>query len=276
MATSSNGTLAGMEVLARCNVRVTGRAGAPPIVFAHGFGCDQTMWRKVVPEFERDHHVVLFDLVGSGGSDLASYDPDRYVSLEAYAADVLALCRELELQDVVFVGHSVSAMIGVLAQIAEPERFAALVLVGPSARYLDDRDYAGGFSEADIAELLELMDSNHLGWQDPLAGLVMANPDRPELKTEVEASFCRTRPDIARQFARTTFLGDNREDLRRVTVPTLVLQTSQDTIAPLTAGAFVHDQIPDSRMVVIEGQGHCPHLSAPSETATAIREFLSA
>ena len=246
------------------------------MVFAHGFGCDQTMWRKIVPDFERDHQVVLFDLIGSGGSDLDSYDPDRYASLEAYAADVLALCRELDLQEVVFVGHSVSSIIGVLAQIAEPERFAALVLVGPSARYLDDQDYAGGFSESDIADLLELMASNHLGWQDPVAGLVMANADRPELKTELEASFCRTRPDIARQFARTTFLGDNREDLRRVTVPTLVLQTSQDTIAPLSAGAFVHDQIPDSRMVIIQGQGHCPHLSAPAETTTAIREFLSA
>ncbi len=264
-----------MDVLTRCNISVSGPSDAPAMVFAHGFGCDQAMWRKVAPEFARDHRVVLFDLVGSGASDLDSYDPERYARLETHADDVLAICRELDLRDVVFVGHSVSAMIGILAQIAEPERFAALVLVGPSARYLDDEGYAGGFSESDITDLLELMDSNHLGWQDSLADRVMANPDRPELKTELEASFCRTRPDIAQQFARVTFLGDNREDLRRTSVPTLVLQTSHDTIAPMSAGAFVRDQIPNSRMVVIDGHGHCPHLSAPAATTAAIRDFLS-
>ncbi len=207
---------------------------------------------------------------------MSAFDRQRYASLEGYADDLLALLHELELTDVVFVGHSVAAMIGVLAQIAEPERFAALVLVGPSARYIDDGGYVGGFSEDDIRELLELMDSNHLGWQAPLAGMVMANPERPELTRELEASFCRIRPDIAGNFARTTFLGDNRLDLCRVSAPTLVLQTSHDSIAPVTAGEFVRDHIADSRMVLIEGQGHCPHLSAPGETTAAIRAFLAA
>ena len=246
------------------------------MVFAHGFGCDQSMWRLVAPGFATDHRVVLYDLAGSGGSDLAVFDRERYASLEGYADDLLMLLHELDLTDVVFVGHSVATMIGVLAQIAEPERFASLVMVGPSARYIDDDGYVGGFSEADILELLELMDSNHLGWQDPLAGLVMANPERPELKRELEASFCRIRPDIAGSFARTTFLGDNREDLGGVSVPTLVLQTSHDAIAPVAAGEFVRDHIRDSRMVLIEGQGHCPHLSAPEETTAAIRAFLAA
>lgn len=265
-----------MDVLRRWNVRLSGPADGPPVVFAHGFGCDQTMWRQVAPAFEADHRVVLFDHMGSGGSELEHYDPERYSSLEAYADDVRTICHALDLRGVVFVGHSVSAMIGVLAEIAEPDLFSALVLVGPSARYLDDEGYVGGFRESDITDLLELMDSNHLGWQDPLAAMVAADPARPEIKAELEASFCRTRPDIAHQFARVTFLGDNRADLPRVSTPTLVLQSSHDDIAPMSAGAFVDEQLPDSRFVVIEGHGHCVHLSHPAATIEAIRGFLAA
>jgi sigma-B regulation protein RsbQ len=264
-----------MDALTRLNAHLSGPAGARPIVFAHGFGCDQAMWREVAPELAADHRVVLFDLVGSGGSHLDSYDPERYDQLDAHAEDVVALCRELGLRDVVLVGHSVSTMIAVLAHLAAPEVFSALVLLGPSARYLDDGDYVGGFSRSDIDDLLETMDSNHLGWQDPLAGMVMSDPDRPDLRDELEATFCRNRPEIARHFAGVTFLSDNRDDLAKVTVPTLVVQTRHDAIAPVSAGRFVHDQIPGSRMVFIEGHGHVPHLSAPAETLKAIREFLA-
>jgi sigma-B regulation protein RsbQ len=246
------------------------------MVFAHGFGCDQHMWRYVAPRFEADHRVVLFDLVGSGGSDSTAYDEQRYSSLSGYAADVLALCRELDLRDVTFVGHSVSAMIGVLAAIEEPDRFAKLVLVGPSPRYINDGEYVGGFEAADITELLESLDSNYLGWSSAMAPVIMSNAERPELSDELEASFCRADPAIAKQFARVTFLSDNRDDLSRVTVPTLVLQCTNDAIAPLAVGEFVRRSIPDSTLVLLTATGHCPHLSAPDPTADAIAAFVDA
>jgi sigma-B regulation protein RsbQ len=244
------------------------------MVFAHGFGCDQNMWRHVAPLFADEFRVVLFDHVGAGGSDLASYDFDRYTSLEAYAEDVLAICRVLDLHDVVFVGHSVSAMIGVLAAAAEPARFAKLVLVGPSPRYIDDADYVGGFSEGDIAELLDSLESNYLGWSSAMAPMIMGNAERPELGEELTESFCRTDPHIARQFARTTFLSDNRADLARVSTPTLVLQCSEDVIAPVAVGRYVAANLPDSKLVMLQATGHCPNLSAPAATAAAIAEFV--
>ena len=264
-----------MSVATRLNARVLGAAGAPAMVFAHGFGCDQSMWHRVVPAFATDHQLVLFDLLGWGRSDVAAYDPERYSRLESHAEDVVDLCHELGLEDVVFVGHSVSAMIGALAHLAAPDLFSALVMVGPSARYLDDDSYVGGFAPRDVDDLLELMDSNHLGWQAPLASMLLPDPEHPELTAELEETFCRAQPDIARQFARVTFQGDNRADLAKVAVPTLVVQSQHDTIAPLSAGRFVHQQIAGSRMVVIDGHGHCPHLSSPTETAAAIREFLT-
>ncbi|MGY1621004.1 alpha/beta fold hydrolase [Geodermatophilus sp. SYSU D00965] len=264
-----------MGVIMRNRVRVTGVAGARPMVFAHGFGCDQEMWRFVAPRFETDHRVVLFDHVGAGRSDLSAYDPVKYGSLRGYAADVVELCRELELADVVFVGHSVSAMIGVLADQLAPGLFGALVMIGPSPRYVDEGDYTGGFSRADIAGLLEALDSNHLGWARAMAPVVMGNPDRPELTEELTNSFCRTDPDIARQFARVTFLSDNRADLPGVGVPVLVLQCSADAIAPEAVGRFVHRQVPGSVFTQLAATGHCPHLSAPEETTAAIRAFLS-
>jgi sigma-B regulation protein RsbQ len=259
----------------RNRVRVRGVDGSRPMVMAHGFGCDQTMWRFVVPEFEVDHRVVLFDHVGSGRSDLTAYDPAKYGSLRGYAADVVELCQELELTDVVFVGHSVSAMIGVLAAQQAPGLFGALVMVGPNPRYVDDGDYTGGFSRADIAGLIESLDSNHLGWSEAMAPVIMGNPDRPELTAELTNSFCRTDPDIARQFARVTFLSDNRADLPGVAVPTLVLQCSADAIAPEVVGRYVHEHVPGSVFTQLAATGHCPHLSAPEETAAAIRAFLS-
>ena len=262
-------------MIARNRVRVSGVDDGRPMVFAHGFGCDQEMWRLVAPAFAVDHRVVLFDHVGSGRSDLSAYDPVKYGTLDGYAADVVEICRELALDDVVFVGHSVSAMMGVLAAACAPGLFGALVMVGPNPRYVDDGDYTGGFSREDIAALLESLDSNHLGWSAAMAPVIMGNPERPELTAELTNSFCRTDPDIARQFARVTFLSDNRADLPGVRVPTLVLQCSDDVIAPESVGRYVHESIPGSTFTKLAATGHCPNLSAPEETTAAIRAFLA-
>jgi sigma-B regulation protein RsbQ len=264
-----------MDVLVRNNVRVSGPPGAQPMMFAHGFGCDQNMWRHVAPAFADRYRVVLFDHVGAGGSDLSAYQPAKYASLQGYADDVLEICRVLDLRDVVFVGHSVSSMIGVLAALAAPIRFAALVLVGPSPRYIDDEGYVGGFSRADIEGLLESLESNFLGWSSAMAPVIAGNPDRPELGAELTNSFCRTDPEIARQFARATFLSDNRADLARVLTRTLVLQCSEDVIAPQAVGEFVHRQMPRSELVLMKATGHCPNLSHPQETVAAIESFLA-
>jgi sigma-B regulation protein RsbQ len=263
-----------VSALSKFNVTLSGPADAPPMVFAHGFGCDQHMWRLVAPAFARDHRVVLFDHVGSGGSDVSAYDAQRYDSLDGYAADVLEIVHELDLRDVVFVGHSVSSMVGVLAELAEPDRFAGLVLVGPSPRYIDDESYVGGFSEADIAEMLGSLESNYLGWSAAMAPAIMGNPDRPGLGEELTESFCRMDPAVARQFARVTFLSDSRPDLPAVSTPTLVIQCTDDLIAPLEVGTYVRDAIPDCRLELIAATGHCPHLSAPEETVRAITDFV--
>jgi sigma-B regulation protein RsbQ len=265
-----------MLVEERHHVQISGPPVAQPMLFAHGFGCDQHMWRFVAPEFERDFRVVLFDHVGAGGSSAAAYDAGRHGSLHGYADDVLAICDELDLHDVVFVGHSVSAMIGVLASIKEPDRFAKLVLVGPSPRYIDDGDYRGGFTAEDIEELLESLESNYLGWSNAMAPVIMGNDDRPELSSELAASFCRSDPEIARRFARVTFLSDNRKDLGQVSVPTLVLQCRDDAIAPVFVGEHVRDAIPASELVLLDATGHCPNLSAPEDTARAIAAFVRA
>jgi sigma-B regulation protein RsbQ len=265
------------DVLVRNNVTVSGNPSGRPMLFAHGFGCDQNMWRFVVPGFEDRYRTVLFDYVGAGGSDLSAYDPDRYATLDGYARDVLDVCEALELSDVVFVGHSVSAMVGVLAAAAAPERFRALVLVGPSPRYINDGDYVGGFSEQDIEDLLASLDSNYLGWSTAMAPVIVGNPERPDLGAELTASFCRTDPEIQRRFARATFLSDNRQDLRRAAgVPALVLQCSDDIIAPDAVGQYVHEHLPGSQLVKLRATGHCPNLSAPEETIAAIAAFLDA
>ena len=263
-----------MGVLQRNHVTVAGRPDGRPMLFAHGFGCDQSMWRHVAPAFAHDHRIVMFDLVGAGSSDLSAWDPDRYATLDGHADDVLEIVHELELQDVVLVGHSVSAMIGVLAANREPERFGALVLVSPSPCYVDDGDYQGGFSRADVEALIDALDANHLGWSRAVAPTIMGNADRPELGAELTSSFCRTDPEIAKHFARVTFLSDNRADLARVSVPTLVLQCREDVIAPPVVGEWVARSVPGSRLALLEATGHCPNLSAPEETSAAIRAFL--
>ena len=262
------------DVYRRNNVTVTGNPAGRPVMFAHGFGCSQEMWQAVTPALEADYAVVLFDHVGSGESDLTAYDRSKYDSLHGYADDVLEIMEDLDLRDVVFVGHSVSAIIGVLANTTDPSRFGALILVGPSPRYLNDAGYTGGFDQKDIDGMLDSLDSNYLDWSAAMGPLIMGNEGRPELAEKFIKSLCRNDPDIARHFARVTFLSDNRRDLARVVTPTLVLQCSEDFIAPLSVGDFVHRAIPGSLMVVLAATGHCPNLSAPEELSTEILSFL--
>jgi sigma-B regulation protein RsbQ len=270
---SINVDVLSMGILEKHNVKVSG-TGTRHILFAHGYGCDQNMWRLVAPAFEDRFRVVLFDYAGSGASVKASYSSLRHSSLQGYADDVLAIARELNLEDAIFVGHSVSSMIGVLAATKEPQRFDHLVMVGPSPRYINDTGYFGGFEPADIEGLLESLESNYLGWSSSMAPVIMGNSDRPELGQELTNSFCQMDPAVAKNFARATFLSDNRADLKNVKAKSLVLQCSDDVIAPMAVGEYVHKNIPKSEFVLMKATGHCPNLSAPQETIEAINAFL--
>lgn len=262
-----------MNAIERNNVYRSDKRGKA-IIFAHGFGCDQTIWRFVAPAFGDSHQIVLFDYVGAGASDPSAFTPAKYGTLRGYAEDVLDICRSLELESPVFVGHSVSAIIGVLAAVEEPSRFGELVLIGPSPRYLDDEGYSGGFTRQQIEQMLEFLDHNYLGWSRAMAPVIMGNPDRPELAAELEQRFCRMDPDIAKSFARVTFLSDNRDDLPKVRCRSLVLQCREDVIANESVGRYVHNNMPHSTFLLMEATGHCPNLSAPAETIAAIRAFL--
>ena len=257
----------------RNNVQVRG-AGQRAMVFAHGFGCDQTMWRLVASAFERELKTVLFDHVGAGRLDLSAYKPSKYGSLSGYANDLVEIGRELSLSNTVFVGHSLSAMIGVLASLRAPDLFGSLVLIGPSPRYIDDDAYVGGFAQTQIKDLLDFLGTNQMGWSSAMAPTIMGNPDRPELGEELNASFCRLDPKIAGDFARVTFTSDNRADLPKVKARTLILQCSDDVIAPVGVGEYVHRSIPGSQFVQLAATGHCPNLSAPTEVMAAIRAFV--
>jgi sigma-B regulation protein RsbQ len=275
-AADAGSSVSAMDVLARNNVTMSGLADGPPLVFAHGFGCDKAMWRYVAPAFEQSHRVVLFDHVGAGGSDLSAYDPTRYTRLEAYADDLVEILESLDLNAATVVGHSVSAVIALLAAADRPQLFDRLVLVGPSPRYIDDEGYRGGFSQDEIDELLATMDDNYLGWSAHVASVIMGTPDRPELGEELSSSFCRTDPAVARRFARATFLSDNRADLARVRTPALVVQCRQDVIAPLEVGEYVHRNLAGSELVVLDATGHCPNLSAPDALVSAMQRYLNA
>lgn len=262
-----------MNVLRRNNVLIKGK-GTSPMMFAHGFGCDQNMWRFVTPAFEDTHKIILFDHVGAGNSDLNAYDPIKYNGLEGYAEDINQIAKELDLENIIFVGHSVSAMMGILSAKQAPDLFKKLILVAPSPCYINDEDYLGGFSKAEIDELLESLDTNHMGWSMTMAPVIMANSDRAELGDELANSFCRTDPTIAKQFARVTFLTDCRSLLDVCSIPALILQCSNDIIAPLEVGDYIHKKMLNSKLVVLEANGHCPHLSAPEETISAIKAYL--
>ncbi|MGW9405348.1 alpha/beta fold hydrolase [Arthrobacter sp. NPDC055585] len=265
------------DVSARNNVRILGNSSGPVVMFGHGFGCDQQMWRRVVPYFTADYKVVVFDHVGAGGSDKGAYSPSKYSSLDGYVQDLLEICEDLDLRDVTFVGHSVSAMMGVAAAAAAPGRFANLVLLASSPSYMDrpEDGYTGGFSAADIDELLVSLDANYLVWAAAMAPMIMGNPDSPELHNELEGSFCRLDPAVARDFASVSFRSDVRAQLEDVKIPSLILQCSDDLLAPPHIGTYTQDRIPNSTLVQLKATGHLPHVSAPAETADAILSYLS-
>jgi len=263
-----------MDVLARNNVRTCG-SGETTLVFLHGFGCDQNMWRLLAPAYARGRTVVTLDLVGSGGSDLSAYDFDKYSTLEGYAHDLVEIVDAVGRGPVVCVGHSVSAMICMLAGIAAPERFRAHIMIGPSPCYVNDGDYVGGFSRSDIQGLLETMESNYLGWSSNMAPAIMGSPEQPQLAVELTNSFCRTDPEIARHFARVTFLSDHRAQVPKLAAPTLVVQCHDDLIAPKSVGEFLARTLPDATLQVIDNVGHCPHLSSPGACASAMDAFLA-
>jgi sigma-B regulation protein RsbQ len=263
------------NIILRNNVKVLGNEQGQPMMFAHGFGCDQNMWRHVYPAFETKYKIVLFDYVGSGKSDLSAYNPERYADLNGYAEDILDIIHELDLEDVILVGHSVSSMIGLLAAVKEPGSFGKIIFVGPSARYINDEGYVGGFERKDIEGLLDTMDKNYIGWANFLGPAIMKNPERPELGQELTDSFCSTDPVIARKFAEVTFFSDNRKDLNKLKVPSLIMQCSDDLIAPLEVGDYLHREIPGSTLAVMKATGHCPHVSAPEETIAIISEYLN-
>ncbi|MFZ3417450.1 alpha/beta fold hydrolase [Arthrobacter sp. 3Tela_A] len=265
------------DVSARNNVRILGNSAGPVVMFGHGFGCDQGMWRRVLPYFTPDYRVVLFDHVGAGGSDKDAYTPAKYATLQGYVQDLLEICAELDLRDVTFVGHSVSAMMAVAAAAEAPEAFANLVLLASSPSYMDrpEDGYSGGFSAADIDELLVSLDANYLVWAAAMAPMIMGNPDSPELHNELEGSFCRLDPAVARDFARVSFRSDVREQLAEVKVPSLILQCSDDLLAPPHIGTYTQEKMPDATLVQLRATGHLPHVSAPAETAEAILSYLS-
>jgi len=262
-----------MTTQTRNNVQIIGR-GEQTMMLAHGYGCDQNMWRKLTPAFEQRYRIILYDLTGSGRSDLRAYDRDKYGSLHGHASDVLEILSEFATGPALFVGHSVSAMIGLLADIAEPARFAAQVMIGPSPCYVNDGDYVGGFNRQDIDSLLDTLDSNYLGWASSMAPAIMGAPDQPELGVELTNSFCATDPEIAKHFARVTFLSDNRADLPKLETRALILQCSDDLIAPLVVGDYLHSKLRNSTLRVIQNIGHCPHLSAPQSIAAAMNDFF--
>jgi sigma-B regulation protein RsbQ len=263
-----------MDILKRNNIRVSGKGGIP-MLFAHGFGCDQNMWRFITPAFEDEYKVILFDYVGAGKSAINAYNAERYASLYGYAQDIMDICEALKLKNVIFVGHSVSCIIGLLVAIKEPDLFSRLILVGPSPRYINDGAYRGGFERKDIEELLETMDKNYIGWANFLAPAVMKNPDHPELTAELTESFCSTDPRIARQFAEVTFFSDNRNDLEKVKIPALIMQCSEDLIAPQEVGEYMHKSMTGSKLKIMKATGHCPHMSAPEETIQVMKEYLN-
>jgi sigma-B regulation protein RsbQ len=264
------------DVWHRHHLAVIGE-GPRTIVLAHGFGCDQRAWRHVAADLARDHRVVLFDHMGCGRSDAAQWTPQRYATLNGYAQDVVDICAQLPWRDLVYVGHSISGSIGILAAIAAPQYFDRLILVGPSPRFLNDPpDYMGGFEREDILAMLDLMDRNRIGWANYLAPVAMKNDDRPELSRELADNLCAGDPAIIRHFAEVVFMSDVRAELPKLTRPALILQCADDAIASGEVGAYLHQHLRGSRLRLMKATGHLPHLSHPQETIEMIRAELDA
>jgi sigma-B regulation protein RsbQ len=264
-----------MDVRKKNNVNIRGN-GQQPMLFVHGYGCNQNMWRFLTPEFEKDYKVILIDLVGYGESDIDSFDKVKYSSLKGYASDIIKVCEELELKNITLVGHSVSSMIGLHVSLMAPKLIDQLIMIGPSPCYIDQDNYTGGFSKEDIDDLINTLNSNYLGWSSAITPVIMGNPDKPELTDELKNSFCQTDPEIAEQFAKVTFMGDERKYLDQCSTKTLIIQSQQDIIAPIEVGKFVHDKMKNSELAILDVSGHCPHMSSPKETTKAIKSFLNA
>lgn len=261
------------NVIARNKVRVFGE-GKRTIVMAHGFGCDQTMWQYISPAFSGDYRLVQFDYVGSGNSDLSAYSAERYGTFRGYVQDLLDVIEALELTEIIFFGHSVSSMIGMLASIERPELFSCMVMIGPSPRYLNDGEYFGGFERSDITELLDMMEMNFSGWASFMAPLAMNTPEHPELVKDLERSFITADPVITREFAEVTFLSDHRNAVAEASTPTLILQCSDDSIVPIQVGEYLHKNLRGSEFRLMKAKGHYPHISHPEETVALIKAYL--
>lgn len=261
------------NILQRNNVTISGN-GEKVMLFAHGFGCSQDAWRRITSAFADDHKLILFDYIGAGKSDISAYDKVKYGNLEGYANDILEICHELKIKDAVFVGHSVSCMIGALASIKQPSIFKKLIFIGPSACYVNKEGYTGGFEKDDLDTLFEIMEDDFIGWANLMAPKVIGNPERPELANEMKEFFCATDPGILKDFARVTFLSDNRKDLKNIPVESLTLQCSEDIIAPMAVGEYIQENTPGNKMIILNATGHCPHMSEPEETIAAMRSFL--
>lgn len=273
MPTTASSNSKHADVLNRHQVKQFGH-GAQTLLFAHGLACDQKVWRHITPGFEDQYKIVVFDYIGSGKSDLSAYDRSKYASLNGYAADIIAICDALALNEVIFVGHSVSSMIGMLAAIARPDLFSRLIMIGPSPRYINDKDYCGGFEKKEMEELLSLMRNNYSQWANMFAPIAMANPDRPYLIRELTDSLCEADPEITCDFASLTFLGDNRKDLPNLKTATLILQIAEDIVAPVQVGDYLHQHVQNSLLYKMKATGHFPHLSAPAETTELIKKYL--
>ena len=261
------------NIIVRNNVTILGQ-GDQPLIFAHGFGCDQNMWRFITPAFMDKYKIILFDYVGSGNSDINAYSSEKYQSLQGYVQDLLDIIETLSLQNSIFVGHSISAMIGLLASIQHPDYFKKLIMIGPSPCYLNDDGYRGGFERSDIAELLDMMEMNFTGWASYMAPIAMSNPEQPALTQELKQTFIAADPIIAKEFAEVTFLSDHRSELPKVSVPSLIIQCSEDSIVPISVGDYLHQHLKNSTLQLMEAKGHYPHISHPNETIQCIADFL--
>lgn len=267
-------TLGGEDVLARNAVTVLGPASAQVLVFAHGYGTDQSTWRRIAERFATDHRVVLFDYVGSGRSDLSAYDERRYDSLQGYADDLIEVIDGVGATRVTLVAHSISGMIGALASIRRPELFAQLIMVCPSPRYIDDGDYRGGYSAEDVRGLLAAIEANQPSWAAALAPAVTARDDRPEVVDSVRRLFAATPAKVATHFARVVFFSDVRHRLAEIPVPCTIIQSQGDIICPPHIGAYLHERIPASELVQLETSGHFVHLTEPELVSALIAQRL--
>ena len=262
-----------MNALKKNNVTITG-LGTQPLIFAHGFGTDQSAWRFIQNDFEDRFKLILYDNVAAGKSDDTVFSPNKYNNLYTYANDLLDICREIDLSDAYFVGHSVSGMIGMLAAIEEPRYFSKIVMVGASPRYLNDDGYVGGFDQTGIDRLYAAMTANYYAWVNGFAGLAMGNPDRPELSQEFARTLSSIRPDIAISVAKTVFQSDYRSELPKFGIETLILQSTDDIAVPQEVGEYLHAHLKGSKLINVNSTGHLPHISAPREVSKAVSDFI--